>query len=258
MNIKHLPDERFGPVGARLYGKLGDAGLWPFHDELATWIADHLARTAGEPPGRARPALDLLDLGSGTGALVARVAAKNPALTILGLDASPHMAAVAHRHLRRGRRPGNAGMDGPHGGASFPPADSQPILGIGDGEALPLRDACVRLAVSTLSFHHWEEPQASLVELYRVLVPGGALWILEPDPDFTLLAVRAGLRRWLSILPPVWLLRRAFRDHGFAAAEYESLVAPLVARTPFLSIRSVRPFLWLRWMTLRREPDHGT
>ena len=83
------------------------------------------------------------------------------------------------------------------------------------------------------------------------LVPAGELWTFEPDPEFAPADLRSGLRRVLR-WPPVFLLRRAFRKHGFSEDEYRTLVAPVVQRSPFEHIVDLRPFLWLRWMRLVR------
>jgi len=42
------------------------------------------------------------------------------------------------------------------------------------GEVLPLEDASVDLALSTISFHHWQDQAAGVREVARVLRPGGS------------------------------------------------------------------------------------
>jgi ubiquinone/menaquinone biosynthesis C-methylase UbiE len=63
---------------------------------------------------------------------------------------------------------------------------------MGSGEALPLEDASVDLALSTISFHHWRDQAAGVREVARVLRPGGSFLLA----DFT-------LPTWLA-----WLLPR--------------------------------------------------
>jgi ubiquinone/menaquinone biosynthesis C-methylase UbiE len=53
---------------------------------------------------------------------------------------------------------------------------------LGSGEALPLPDASVDLALSTISFHHWRNQEAGVREVARVLRAGGAFLLA----DFTL------------------------------------------------------------------------
>jgi ubiquinone/menaquinone biosynthesis C-methylase UbiE len=70
---------------------------------------------------------------------------------------------------------------------------------LGSAEALPLEDASVDLALSTISFHHWQDQAAGVREVARVLRPDGCFLLA----DFTLPA-------WL-----VWLLPRS-RLHSAA------------------------------------------
>ena len=44
---------------------------------------------------------------------------------------------------------------------------------------LPYPDRSFDLVVSTISMHHWHELEQPLRELYRVLRPGGQLWIYD-------------------------------------------------------------------------------
>jgi ubiquinone/menaquinone biosynthesis C-methylase UbiE len=70
---------------------------------------------------------------------------------------------------------------------------------LGSGEALPLEDASVDLALSTISFHHWHDQAAGLREAARVVRPGGSFLLA----DFI-------LPTWLA-----WLLPRS-RFHSAA------------------------------------------
>ncbi len=51
----------------------------------------------------------------------------------------------------------------------------------GPVEAIPLHDDSVDVAVAVNSFHHWENQLAGLSELFRVLTPGGRLYIFEEE-----------------------------------------------------------------------------
>ena len=44
---------------------------------------------------------------------------------------------------------------------------------LGMAENLPLEDGSVELVTSTISFHHWQDQAAGLVEVRRILRPGG-------------------------------------------------------------------------------------
>jgi ubiquinone/menaquinone biosynthesis C-methylase UbiE len=58
-------------------------------------------------------------------------------------------------------------------------------------EALPLQDASVDLALSTISFHHWQDQTAGIREIARVLRPGGYFILVDASfPDTLVRAFR--------------------------------------------------------------------
>jgi ubiquinone/menaquinone biosynthesis C-methylase UbiE len=114
-------------------------------------IAEHL--TTGIAPGGR-----VLDIGTGPGRLVETIARRRPELTVVGIDPSADMIARAARRT-----------------ANLPNAEVK----IAASEDLPLGDASVDAVVSSLSSHHWADPEAALAEQVRVLVPGGRLWLVD-------------------------------------------------------------------------------
>jgi ubiquinone/menaquinone biosynthesis C-methylase UbiE len=52
------------------------------------------------------------------------------------------------------------------------------LFTIGSAEEIPWRDACFEKALSIESFYYYPDQEAVLRELYRVLIPGGSLFIL--------------------------------------------------------------------------------
>jgi ubiquinone/menaquinone biosynthesis C-methylase UbiE len=98
----------------------------------------------------------MLDVGCGTGALLAKVLAVRPTTDAHGIDLSPGMLAVARERL----------------GASA-------NLRVGDAEALPLADDTVDVVVCVDSFHHYPRPDVALVEMRRVLRSGGSIVLAE-------------------------------------------------------------------------------
>src|SRR5258708_37345602 len=70
-------------------------------------------------------------------------------------------------------------------------------------EGLPLQDASVHLALSTISFHHWQGQAAGIHEIARVLRPGG--YFLLVDMSF---------RDWLGRLFRLKRLHRRARLHA--------------------------------------------
>lgn len=121
----------------------------------------------------ARPGEVLLDLGSGTGALLRRVLASTPGIAALGVDVSLAMLRAARSRL--------------------PPG--VPLLHA-DAGGLPLACASVDAVVSVSSFHYWPDPAAGLREIRRILRPGGRLIITDWCDDF--LACKL-CDRWLRL-----------------------------------------------------------
>lgn len=91
----------------------------------------------------------VLDVGCGTGKLLRRARSCWPEAQLFGVDPADGMVEVA-KHLTPG--------------ATFYTSMA---------EALPLPDISIDLALSTISFHHWQDQVAGIREIARVLRPGG-------------------------------------------------------------------------------------
>ncbi|MBK9516455.1 MAG: methyltransferase domain-containing protein [Anaeromyxobacter sp.] len=109
--------------------------------------AQALALAARAAPSARR----VLDVGCGTGRLLADLAAARPGALLTGVDLAPGMCAAA-----RAAAPGAA-------------------LASADAEALPLRDAAFDLVLSTSTFQWLPRLEPALRECARVLRPGGRL-----------------------------------------------------------------------------------
>lgn len=94
----------------------------------------------------------LLDIGSGTGALLQKLAGRYPSARLTGLDMAFGMGLTA-----RDRLAGN-------GRVSFVTADA---------EQLPFSDASFELVVSTSTFQWLENLDPAFAQIRRVLKPGG-------------------------------------------------------------------------------------
>jgi ubiquinone/menaquinone biosynthesis C-methylase UbiE len=97
----------------------------------------------------------VLDVGCGTGKLLRKVRARWPTAQLIGVDATEEMVDVAHR---------------------LAPAVT---FCVGVAEVLPLPDASVDVALSTYSFHHWNDQAAGVREVARVLRPGGRFFLAD-------------------------------------------------------------------------------
>jgi ArsR family transcriptional regulator len=100
----------------------------------------------------------ILEIGVGTGALLGELATW--ASSVIGVDHSPAMLDEARRRLTDA---GIRNID----------------LRLGEMSHLPLSDASVECVVVNMVLHHAADPPAVLVEIKRVLVPGGVLLLAD-------------------------------------------------------------------------------
>jgi ubiquinone/menaquinone biosynthesis C-methylase UbiE len=144
--------------------------------------------------------VSILDVGCGTGKLLRRANRYWPEAQLIGIDPAIGMIEMAKRLT-------------PY--ATF---------STGMAEALPLQDASVDLALSTISFHHWQDQAAGIREIARVLRPGGYFILVD-----------ASLPDWLV---------RVFRLKRFHS--------PAQLRTLFiqagLHVQTQQTLAWRRWL----------
>jgi ubiquinone/menaquinone biosynthesis C-methylase UbiE len=134
---------------SRLYSGLTTFRMMrDYYDSVAAQIVERV------PAGR------VLDIGTGPGRLPIAIAMKDRYIRVTGLDLSRDMVRIAT---------GLAVKKGLHN------VDFK----AGNAGELPFDDREFDLVVSTLSFHHWKEPDKALDEIYRVLREGGEAWIYD-------------------------------------------------------------------------------
>ena len=150
--------------------------------------------------GTVHQPVSVLDVGCGTGKLLRRANTYWPEAQLIGVDPADGMIEMAKRLTPN---------------ATF---------FTGMAEALPLEDASVDLALSTSSFHHWQDQAAGIREIARVLRPGG--YFILVDASF-----------------PDWLVR-VFRLKRFHS--------PAQLRTLFiqagLHVQMQQTLAWRRWL----------
>jgi ubiquinone/menaquinone biosynthesis C-methylase UbiE len=124
------------------------SGSW---DSLRKTFYDDEVRDAVLSAARLLPESTVLDVGAGTGFLTegaAKIARK-----VIALDFSEAMMGEARAKL---------GL-------------SNVEFKVGNVEQIPLPDASVDAVIGNMVLHHCPSPEAALLEIARVLVPGGRL-----------------------------------------------------------------------------------
>lgn len=111
----------------------------------------------------------VLDAGTGPGTLAREIARRFPRIDVYGVDLSEEMIRLAREHAQHEQLAERARFD------------------TANIAHLPYPDRSFDAVVSTISMHHWYELEQPLRELYRVLRPGGRLWIY----DFRFVSVAA-------------------------------------------------------------------
>ncbi|MDG4862420.1 class I SAM-dependent methyltransferase [Streptomyces sp. T-3] len=158
------------------------------HDVVLGWAAK-----AGIAPDT------VLDIGCGTGVLLAAAGARWPAAALHGIDPADAMVTLAQQRL-----PGAQ-------------------LGVGRAERLELPDGSVDLVLSTTSFGHWTDAEAGLREVHRVLRPGGSVLIAEHAPPGLLMkALLKALGRLPRLYDPEGM-RDVLRRTGLRPVRVETV-----------------------------------
>lgn len=117
---------------------------------LVAWIADQV--TAALVPGTA-----FLDVGCGTGDLLAWVAERYPAVRLSGLDMSPAMVQASTARVRTA------------------------AVVSGNAERLPFPDGSFGIVTAIHMLYHVPDIAAAVREFFRVLTPGGVLFLTTSD-----------------------------------------------------------------------------
>jgi ubiquinone/menaquinone biosynthesis C-methylase UbiE len=100
----------------------------------------------------------VVDLGCGTGRLLEALLPRLAGAELVGIDPAQGMIAVARTRFA---------------------AEPRVRLEVATADHLPLADASVDVATTTMSFHHWEEQGTALREVVRVLAPGGRFLLAD-------------------------------------------------------------------------------
>jgi ubiquinone/menaquinone biosynthesis C-methylase UbiE len=107
--------------------------------------------------------LAILDVGCGTGVFASRIRAAAPRSTVWGVDL---VSAMLAQGLARWR------------------SDPDHLAAVqGDSERLPFPAGAFDVVTCANSFHHYPHQDCAVAEMYRVLKPGGRLFLVDGCRD---------------------------------------------------------------------------
>ena len=208
-----------------------------FNDVLSAgihrrWRRQAVAALGPEPGGR------YLDLCAGTLDLARAVAERAPGSLVVGTDFALAMLAQGRRKLTPASDPLARSPDGT---AIWPVA--------GDALELPFPDATFAGCIIGFGLRNLADPPGGLVEMRRVLAPGGRLVVLEfttpPDPAF-----RAVYHAYFHhVLPRLGTLVTGQRD---GPRYLPASVARFPDAPSLAALLSEAGFLRVRWRLLTR------
>lgn len=151
-----------------------------------------------------------LEMGAGPGFLAIMLAEQQPDINITAVDLSPGMKVVAEELIREKKQEDRIHY----------------ILGDTGDEQLPAKLGIFDLVYTAFSLHHWEEPEKSIRNLWKLVRPSGALCIL----DFR----KVG---WLCSLPMKWHeleeIRASYSREEMKAEFRKMGLANCQIKTPF-------------------------
>jgi ubiquinone/menaquinone biosynthesis C-methylase UbiE len=140
---------------------LGKRWLLPLYDPFLWLLGADKAKRPLIEQAEIESGFRVLDIGCGTGSMVVVIKRMHPDAEIVGIDPDPSALSVSRRKARR------AGLS-----IEFDR---------GFADHMPYADASFDRVFSSFMFHHLaaDEKSATLVEIRRVLKPGGSLHLLD-------------------------------------------------------------------------------
>lgn len=125
-----------------------------------TFVEHAIALLQGRRSGRA------LDIGTGPGQIVLKLARRLPGWNFTAVDHSPNMIRQAHENLAAARK-------------TLPAPDGRVEFSVADGNRLAFPDASFDLVMSNSVLHHLAQPQLLLAEAARLAKPGAAILLRD-------------------------------------------------------------------------------
>lgn len=193
-------------------GSLYNRRIYDSIAELFEYIAGELT---------AQDKAQIIDAGAGRGYLSLLLASRNPEARVTGIDYSRMQVRRAESY-RRQRNIFNC---------SFHQSD---VL------SLQFKDAAFDAAVSAGSIKHWSDSRRGLMELHRVLKPGGCLIIAETDREASDEDLRKFATRFHLPFVPKGLFFWGLRHVIFGQSFSQDQLADAVDRVGFHNVQCRR------------------
>ncbi len=144
------------------------AAAQAYLDKIDDTFVEHATRlVAGRETGRA------LDIGTGPGQIVLKLARRLPAWRFVGVDRSPNMIRQAEAGLATA-----SGQGGSASAGDIPTTHRVQFL-VADGNRLPFPDSSFDLMLCNSVLHHLAEPQRLFAEIARLVKPDRAILIRD-------------------------------------------------------------------------------
>jgi ubiquinone/menaquinone biosynthesis C-methylase UbiE len=141
------------------------AAAQAYLDKIDDTFVEHAARlVTGREAGCA------LDIGTGPGQIVLKLARRLPAWQLMGVDRSPNMIRQANAA---------AGINLPGGGPAGRGDEARVRFLVADGSRVPFPDASFDLVMCNSVLHHLAQPQRLFAEVARLVTPDGAILIRD-------------------------------------------------------------------------------
>ena len=147
-----------------------------------------------------------LEIGAGPGLLAAMLTEGNPKLTITAVDLSAPMADVACEYFKTHRLQGRINY----------------IVGDVNDENVMRGLGKFDLVYSTLSLHHWKEPEKSIRNLWQVVKENGTLYICDFKRVW-----------WLYFLPGTRFIKAAYNSGEIKEMLFHSQIKNYKIKTLF-------------------------
>jgi len=182
---------------------------------IATWYARNTARSMKDFASDAcrvaalvASSADVLEVAPGPGYFAVELA-KLGDYRITGLDISKSFVKIARDNAAR--------------------AGVRVRFEVGSASAMPFEDDSFDFLFCRAAFKNFSEPVRALREMYRVLRPGGRVWIVDLRRDASLSDISKAVGEMGLGAVNVWFTRMAFRfsliKRAWTKAEFEQFLA---------------------------------